>query len=138
MVKYFAILSDFFSLFSPKIVPSLKYYLVHIISGYVSVRTTVLANDTVVARMSKLVEEASSRKSRAQRFIDNFAKYYIPGKHEVYFVPPSSLRYLHIVHFGFRWGLHAFVFKRCIGRLREVVYINYHWSRSMYLKPSNR
>ncbi|XP_057459048.1 cadmium/zinc-transporting ATPase HMA2-like [Lotus japonicus] len=37
-----------------------------------------VANDTVVARMSKLVEEASSRKSRAQRFIDNFSKYYIP------------------------------------------------------------
>jgi cation transport ATPase len=29
--------------------------------------------------MSRLVEEASSRKSQAQRFIDNFAKYYIPG-----------------------------------------------------------
>ncbi|GAU50489.1 hypothetical protein TSUD_300300 [Trifolium subterraneum] len=28
--------------------------------------------------MSRLVEEASSRKSQAQRFIDNFAKYYIP------------------------------------------------------------
>ncbi|XP_057430636.1 cadmium/zinc-transporting ATPase HMA2-like [Lotus japonicus] len=37
-----------------------------------------VANDTVVARMSKLVEEASSRKSQAQRFIDNFSNYYIP------------------------------------------------------------
>ncbi|CAL0301525.1 unnamed protein product [Lupinus luteus] len=45
---------------------------------YISVKTTVLAKDTVVARMSKLVEEAQSRKSRAQRIIDNFAKYYIP------------------------------------------------------------
>lgn len=51
------------------------------IPGYISVKTTVLAKDTVVARMSKLVEEAHSRKSKAQRIIDNFAKYYIPGKH---------------------------------------------------------
>ncbi|ESW10814.1 hypothetical protein PHAVU_009G240000 [Phaseolus vulgaris] len=49
------------------------------VNGYISVKTTVLAKDTVVARMSKLVEEASSRKSRTQRFIDNFAKYYIPA-----------------------------------------------------------
>ncbi|KAJ1393069.1 P-type ATPase [Sesbania bispinosa] len=48
------------------------------LNGYISVKTTVLAKDTVVARMSKLVEEASSRKSRAQRFIDKFSKYYIP------------------------------------------------------------
>ncbi|KAF1891203.1 hypothetical protein Lal_00001344 [Lupinus albus] len=48
------------------------------LNGYISVKTTVLAADTVVARMSKLVEEAQSRKSRAQRIIDNFAKYYIP------------------------------------------------------------
>lgn len=54
------------------------------ISGYISVRTTVLAKDTVVARMSRLVEEASSRKSLAQRFIDNFAKYYIPGMYHVH------------------------------------------------------
>jgi len=54
------------------------------ISGYISVRTTVLAKDTVVARMSRLVEEASSRKSQAQRFIDNFAKYYIPGMFHVH------------------------------------------------------
>jgi len=56
----------------------------YIIPGYISVKTTVLAKDTVVARMSKLVEEASSRKSRTQRFIDNFAKYYIPGKYQVH------------------------------------------------------
>ncbi|KAL2340269.1 hypothetical protein Fmac_008209 [Flemingia macrophylla] len=49
------------------------------VNGYIRVKTTVLAKDTVVARMSKLVEEASSRKSRTQRFIDNFAKYYIPA-----------------------------------------------------------
>ncbi|KHN45233.1 putative inactive cadmium/zinc-transporting ATPase HMA3 isoform X1 [Glycine soja] len=49
------------------------------VNGYISVKTTVLAKDTVVARMSKLVEEASSRKSRTQRFIDHFAKYYIPA-----------------------------------------------------------
>ncbi|OIW21182.1 hypothetical protein TanjilG_30540 [Lupinus angustifolius] len=57
---------------------SLNINILVLIAGYISVKTTVLAKDTVVARMSKLVEEAQSRKSRAQRIIDNFAKYYIP------------------------------------------------------------
>ncbi|XP_054807144.1 putative inactive cadmium/zinc-transporting ATPase HMA3 [Prosopis cineraria] len=49
------------------------------LNGYISVRTTALAKDTAVARMTKLVEEAHARKSRAQRFIDTCAKYYVPG-----------------------------------------------------------
>lgn len=47
--------------------------------GYVSVRTTALAEDCVVARMAKLVEEAQNNKSKAQRFIDKCAKVYMPG-----------------------------------------------------------
>ncbi|XP_062077371.1 putative inactive cadmium/zinc-transporting ATPase HMA3 [Humulus lupulus] len=48
------------------------------LNGYVSVKTTALAKDSVVARMTKLVEEALKKKSRAERFIDECAKYYIP------------------------------------------------------------
>ncbi|CAK7345757.1 unnamed protein product [Dovyalis caffra] len=49
-------------------------------SGYVSVRTTALAEDCVVAKMAKLVEEAQNSKSKTQRFIDRFAQYYTPGQ----------------------------------------------------------
>ncbi|XP_058212657.1 putative inactive cadmium/zinc-transporting ATPase HMA3 [Rhododendron vialii] len=49
------------------------------VNGYVSVRTTALAEDCVVARMAKLVEEAQNNKSKAQRFIDKCAKVYTPA-----------------------------------------------------------
>jgi Cd2+/Zn2+-exporting ATPase len=45
----------------------------------VSVRTTALAEDCVVAKMAKLVEEARNSKSKTRRFIDKFAQYYTPG-----------------------------------------------------------
>lgn len=48
-------------------------------SGYVTVKTTALAEDCVVAKMAKLVEEAQNNKSRTQRFIDKCAKFYTPG-----------------------------------------------------------
>ncbi|KAK4798616.1 hypothetical protein SAY86_030942 [Trapa natans] len=48
------------------------------LNGYISVRTTALAEDCVVAQMAKLVEEAQSKKSGTQRFIDDFAKFYTP------------------------------------------------------------
>ncbi|KAF6157869.1 hypothetical protein GIB67_023270 [Kingdonia uniflora] len=48
------------------------------VNGYISVRTTALAQDCVVAKMAKLVEEAQNNKSSTQRFIDNCAKYYTP------------------------------------------------------------
>lgn len=51
-----------------------------VIAGYITVRTTALAKDCVVARMAKLVEEAHKEKSHTQGLIDKFAKYYIPGK----------------------------------------------------------
>jgi len=44
------------------------------LSGNVSVRTTALAEDSVVAKMAKLVEDARNSKSKTQRFIDKFAQ----------------------------------------------------------------
>lgn len=49
------------------------------LAGYISVKTTALAEDCVVAKMAKLVEEAQNKRSRTQRFIDKFAQYYTPG-----------------------------------------------------------
>ena len=48
--------------------------------GYISVKTSVVAEACVVARMAKLVEEAQNNKSKTQRYVDEFAKYYTPGK----------------------------------------------------------
>ena len=47
--------------------------------GYVSVKTIALAEECVVAKMAKLVEEAQNSKTRSQRLIDHFAKFYTPG-----------------------------------------------------------
>ena len=47
--------------------------------GYISVQTTVVAEDCVVAKMAEFVEEAQNNKSKTQRFIDECAKYYTPG-----------------------------------------------------------
>lgn len=49
------------------------------LTGYVSVRTTALAEECVAARMAKLVEEAQNNKSKTQRFIDKCAKFYTPA-----------------------------------------------------------
>ncbi|XVE71869.1 hypothetical protein DITRI_Ditri10aG0186200 [Diplodiscus trichospermus] len=49
------------------------------LNGYISVKTTVVAEDCVVAKMAKLVEEAQNSKSRTQRFIDRCAKFYTPA-----------------------------------------------------------
>ncbi|CAI9099190.1 OLC1v1035974C1 [Oldenlandia corymbosa var. corymbosa] len=49
------------------------------VNGYISIRTTALAEDCVVARMTKLVEEAQKNKSRIERYMEKFAKYYTPG-----------------------------------------------------------
>jgi len=48
-------------------------------SGYVCVKTTALAEDCVVAKMAKLVEEAQNSKTATQRLIDKCAKFYTPG-----------------------------------------------------------
>ncbi|PON56838.1 P-type ATPase, subfamily IB [Trema orientale] len=49
------------------------------LNGYVSVKTTALAEDCAVAKMAKLVEEAQNSKSKTQRFIDKCAKFYTPA-----------------------------------------------------------
>lgn len=49
------------------------------LNGYISVQTTVVAEDCVVAKMAELVEEAHNNKSKTQRFIDECAKYYTPA-----------------------------------------------------------
>ncbi|KAL8161626.1 hypothetical protein V2J09_013115 [Rumex salicifolius] len=50
------------------------------VNGYVSVKTSALPEDCVVAKMAKLVEEAQNKKPRFQRLIDEIAKYYTPGQ----------------------------------------------------------
>ncbi|KAI3524153.1 hypothetical protein L1887_02805 [Cichorium endivia] len=49
------------------------------LNGYISINTTVLAEDCVVAKMAKLVEEAQNNKCKTQRYIDECAKYYTPA-----------------------------------------------------------
>ncbi|GKC58111.1 putative inactive cadmium/zinc-transporting ATPase HMA3, partial [Tanacetum coccineum] len=49
------------------------------LNGYISITTTVLAEDCVVAKMAKLVEEAQNNKCKTQRYIDECAKYYTPA-----------------------------------------------------------
>ncbi|MCL7029638.1 hypothetical protein MKW94_025420 [Papaver nudicaule] len=49
------------------------------LNGYISVKTTALAEDCAVSKMAKLVEEAQNSRSKTQRLIDNCAKYYTPG-----------------------------------------------------------
>jgi Cd2+/Zn2+-exporting ATPase len=47
--------------------------------GALEARVTRPARDSTLARIIHMVEEAQARKSRAQRFIDVFAKYYTPA-----------------------------------------------------------
>ncbi|CAN1229271.1 Cadmium/zinc-transporting ATPase HMA2 [Linum grandiflorum] len=49
------------------------------LNGYVTVRSTALAEDCAVAKMAKLVEDAQNSKSRTQRFVDRCAQYYTPA-----------------------------------------------------------
>ncbi|GAB2267416.1 Cadmium/zinc-transporting ATPase hma2 [Dionaea muscipula] len=49
------------------------------LNGYITVKTTADAEECMVARMAKLVEEAQGSKSRTQRMVDEFAKYYTPA-----------------------------------------------------------
>ncbi|KAF7112738.1 hypothetical protein RHSIM_RhsimUnG0198000 [Rhododendron simsii] len=49
------------------------------LNGYIKVKTIAIAEDCVVARMTKLVEDSHTRKSKTERLVDTCAKYYIPG-----------------------------------------------------------
>ena len=47
-------------------------------NGTVTVTTTAVGDDTTFGRIIELVEEAQDSQTKAQRFIDRFAKYYTP------------------------------------------------------------
>ncbi|KAK2646417.1 hypothetical protein Ddye_021612 [Dipteronia dyeriana] len=49
------------------------------LNGYIRLKTTALAEDCVVAKMAKLVEEAQNSKSKTQKLIDKCAQYYTPA-----------------------------------------------------------
>ena len=48
-------------------------------SGYLCIETTALAEDSAVARMIRLVEEAQTQRSHLEKLVEKFAKYYTPG-----------------------------------------------------------
>ncbi|KAK6945733.1 hypothetical protein RJ641_013277 [Dillenia turbinata] len=49
------------------------------VNGYISIKTTAIAENCVVAKMAKLVEEAQNNKSRTERLVDQCAQYYTPA-----------------------------------------------------------
>jgi Zn2+/Cd2+-exporting ATPase len=49
------------------------------IESVLRIRVDKPTTDTVIARVVKLVEEASDAKAPSQRFIDQFAKWYMPA-----------------------------------------------------------
>ncbi|CAN6171471.1 unnamed protein product [Urochloa humidicola] len=49
------------------------------LDGYISVRTTALAENSTVAKMERLVEEAQNSRPKTQRLIDSCTKYYTPA-----------------------------------------------------------
>ncbi len=64
-------------------------------SGTLKIRTTKEFDDSTVAKILELVENASSKKARTEKFITKFAKYYTPvvtiGAVLLAFVPPFIL-----------------------------------------------
>ncbi|MHA1408921.1 MAG: heavy metal translocating P-type ATPase [Candidatus Odinarchaeia archaeon] len=48
------------------------------LEGYIEIKVTKAVNETTISKIVKLVEEAQSKKSETELFIEKFAKYYTP------------------------------------------------------------
>ncbi|KAL2651823.1 hypothetical protein R1flu_019951 [Riccia fluitans] len=48
------------------------------LSGYMTIKTTALAEDSAVSRMVRLVEDAQNQHSRTEQLVEKIAKYYTP------------------------------------------------------------
>lgn len=59
-------------------------------SGTLKVRTTKEFDDSTVAKILELVENANSKKAKVENFITKFAKYYTPGRYHRCCDPGSS------------------------------------------------
>lgn len=84
-------------------------------SGTLKVRTTKEFDDSTVARILELVENASSKKAQVENFITRFAKYYTPvvtiGAVLLAFVPPIVLAFLGMGSFGALLG--TWLYRAC-------------------------
>lgn len=84
-------------------------------SGTLKVRTTKEFDDSTVARILELVENASSKKARVENFITRFAKYYTPvvtiGAVILAIIPPIVLSLIGAGSLGALFG--TWVYRAC-------------------------
>lgn len=77
------------------------------INGVIEVRTTKLFDDSTVAKILELVENASSRKAKAETFITRFARVYTP----IVVALALALAIIPPVFLGGAWG--TWVYRAC-------------------------